>query len=443
MTEAARAVADLAARIRSAGITVGTAQVIDAALAVTLFEAGEVGAAPAALVAIFASSRDEAEVVRPIVERWLAGRPAPADLELGIAVPAGPSPGRPEEATGEPDDAAADDATGEVGVEPGDRAAAAPGAGEASGPRGGERATGDDDDGEPPLDDEEPPRPSPWSAVEILHRRRFDAYTEDDLARAAAYLAALPPLLPQRQLRRLRAAPRGSTLDLRRTLSASVRMQGEPLVRSYRARTTGPRRVVILIDVSGSMERWTRPLLLFLHAVVRTSRHVEGFAFGTRLTRLTRALDVRDASAALARAADAVPDWSGGTLIGENLGAFNRLYGRRGATREAAVVIISDGWERGDTDRLRRELEELRRTAHSIVWANPLAGADGYQPLVAGLVAALDYVDVFLPSHDLAAIDSLVDIVRALPERRPAGRATGARPDARVRPGARSPQSLA
>lgn len=423
----AAAVADLAVRIRAAGVPVGTAQVLDAALALTVLEDAEAGAVPTALVAILAASGDETTIVRPVVERWFAGRLASGDIDLGIAVPKGSDPDAESVAGVELPDADEDDTSGEGTTEP-------------RGGPAGEAATDADADAAPqavgaedPADtgdedgDDEPPRSSPWSAVEILRYRRFDAYTGDDLDHAAAYLAALPALLPRRQLRRLRTAPRGSTLDLRRTLAASVRLQGEPLRRFYRDRTTAPRRVIVLVDISGSMERWTRPLLLFLHAVVRASRHVEGFAFGTRLTRLTRALDVRDPSVALLRAADAVPDWSGGTLIGENLEAFNRIHGRRGATREAAVVIVSDGWERGDTDRLRRAMQELRRSAHSIVWVNPLAGTDGYRPLVAGLVTALDYVDVFLPGHDLAAIDSLVAILRALPEHRPTRRPEGVR----------------
>jgi uncharacterized protein with von Willebrand factor type A (vWA) domain len=159
------------------------------------------------------------------------------------------------------------------------------------------------------------------------------------------------------------------------------------------------------------MEPYARALVLFLQAAVSTGRHVEAFTFGTRLTRLTPYLDGRDPERALERAARAVPDWAGGTRIGEALHAFNDLYARRGMTRGAIVTIASDGWERGDVGLLRQEMARLRRRSRAVVWVNPLKGTEGYEPLAAGMAAALPYCDVFLPGHNLAALESLADAI--------------------------------
>src|SRR5262249_8795917 len=223
---------------------------------------------------------------------------------------------------------------------------------------------------------------------------------------------------PRRRSFRLEPAHDGRALDTRRTLRSAMRTEGHPLERAWRREKLVARRLAFLVDVSGAMEPYARAMVLFLQAAVRSGRHVEAFTFGTRLTRLTPHLVGRDPDRALRDAARAVPDWAGGTRIGENLKAFNDIWGRRGLTRGVIVVIASDGWERGDPALLGSEMARLRRRAHAVVWVNPLAATAGYRPLVAGMQAALPSIDVFLPGHDLASLEALANVLENLPERR-------------------------
>jgi hypothetical protein len=170
--------------------------------------------------------------------------------------------------------------------------------------------------------------------------------------------------------------------------------------------------VVLLCDVSGSMEPYSRALLRFLHAAVVGRGQIEAFALGTRLTRITRELTSRDPDAALAKAARAVPDWSGGTRLGEGLRAFNTEWGVRGMARGAVVVILSDGWDRGDPSVLREQMERLSRVAWKVVWVNPLKASPGYAPLAAGMAAALPYVDEFVEGHSLDSLERLAEVIR-------------------------------
>jgi uncharacterized protein with von Willebrand factor type A (vWA) domain len=195
-----------------------------------------------------------------------------------------------------------------------------------------------------------------------------------------------------------------------------MRTGGVPIERAWREPKLVPRKLVYLVDVSGSMEPYARAMVMFLQAAVRAGRHVEAFTFGTRLTRLTPHLAGRDPDRALANAARAVPDWAGGTRIGENLKAFNDVWGRRGLTRGAIVVIASDGWERGDPTLLAEQMRRLHLAAHRVVWTNPLAGGEGYRPLVAGMQAALPYVDDFLPGHNLRALETLAEVLEEIDE---------------------------
>jgi uncharacterized protein with von Willebrand factor type A (vWA) domain len=226
----------------------------------------------------------------------------------------------------------------------------------------------------------------------------------------------LATVRPQRRSRRLRSHPRGRQLDLRRLARRSLATAGEPIARSFRRRVDVSRRLVILCDISGSMEAYTRGLLLFMHAAVEAGR-VEVFAFGTRLTRLTAALRTRDPEQALEAAAEAVVDWASGTLIGASLKRFNDEWGRRAFSRGAIVVIISDGWERQDPALVRREMARLARTAYAVVWVNPLKGNIDYEPLSAGMRAALPHVDRFLPGHNVASLEDLAQTLSAIDRR--------------------------
>ena len=198
---------------------------------------------------------------------------------------------------------------------------------------------------------------------------------------------------------------------------ASLATGGDPLERPYRARVERNRKLVLICDVSGSMERYSRALLLFLHAAHGSGRGVETFAFGTRLTRLTPELEARDPEAALDAASARVVDWSGGTRIGASLKHFNDLWGRRALTRGAVVVILSDGWERDDAALVGREMARLARQAFAVVWVNPLKGHPEFQPLAGGMQAALPYIDRFLPGHDVASLEELAAALAGIERR--------------------------
>jgi len=251
-----------------------------------------------------------------------------------------------------------------------------------------------------------------YSRAEVLQHRDFALYTgaeHDEAKRLMSDLRFAGSLRPSRRQRPVSRA-RGRT-DLRRTVRRSLRSGGEPTPRAVRAPTTRPRRIVLLCDVSGSMEPYARAMLRFLHVAVVGRGRVEAFALGTRLTRLTRELSGRDPDAALAAAADRVVDWSGGTRLGDGLRAFNDRWGVRGMARGATVVILSDGWDRGDPEVLGSEMARLARVAHRIVWVNPLKATPEYAPLARGMAAALPYVDDFVEGHSLAALDELVQVI--------------------------------
>ena len=255
-----------------------------------------------------------------------------------------------------------------------------------------------------------------WSATEILRHRDFAAMTDEEFAQARALMRKLASVRPRRRSRRTRSHPRGDQLDLRRLARRSLATGGEAITRSFRRRIEVSRRVVLLCDISGSMESYTRALLLFMHAAVDAGR-VEVFAFGTRLTRLTGALRTRDPERALEAAATTVVDWASGTLIGASLKTFNDDWGRRAFSRGAVVVIVSDGWERQDPELVGREMARLARCAFAVVWVSPLKGHMDYQPLSAGMRAALPHLDRFLPGHNIASLENLADTLSAIDRR--------------------------
>lgn len=255
------------------------------------------------------------------------------------------------------------------------------------------------------------------SAQEQLRDADFADLTGDELRRVRELITRIARTRPSRRSRRRTSDPRGDRLDVRRMIRRSLRTGGDPVERPYRARKDVPRKLVVLCDVSGSMDSYAHALLLFLHAVVGSGRGVEAFAFGTRLSRLTPDLATRDPDAALARCAEAVVDWGSGTRIGASLREFNEVYGRRGLSRGAIVVIVSDGWEREDPELVGREMARLARTAYAVVWVNPLKGNPEYQPLAGGMRAALPYVDRFLPGHNLRSLEELATVLAGIERR--------------------------
>jgi uncharacterized protein with von Willebrand factor type A (vWA) domain len=253
-----------------------------------------------------------------------------------------------------------------------------------------------------------------YSAVEVLRRRDLSALTPAEWAEAERLISALgvtSELRPSRRTRPSRRA-RGHP-DLRATLRLNMRTGGVPIRRSWRSPVERPRRLVLLLDVSGSMEPYARGLARFAHAAVmaRRSGRVEVFTLGTRLTRITRELARRDPDRALTEAAESVSDWSGGTRLGASLQEFNGEWGVRGVARGAVVVICSDGWDRGDPLLIGSEMRRLALVARRIVWVNPLKASPGYAPLARGMAAALPYVDQFVEGHAVSSLERLAEII--------------------------------
>ncbi len=251
------------------------------------------------------------------------------------------------------------------------------------------------------------------SNEELLREKRFDALTPHELAHLYQLMARLQVATPTRRTRRAEKYRHGARIDLRRTLRGSMRTGGDPIRLRRRRRRVLPRRMVVLCDISGSMEPYARTYLQFLTCAAGSARNAEAFVFATRLTRLTRALRSRNPERAIQNAAAAAPDWSSGTRIGDALKTFNDRHGRRGLARGAVVVILSDGWERGDPALVGREMERLARLAHRIVWVNPRAAADGFVPRAGGMAAALPYCDALVSGHSLGALDVVIEAIGA------------------------------
>jgi uncharacterized protein with von Willebrand factor type A (vWA) domain len=251
------------------------------------------------------------------------------------------------------------------------------------------------------------PVPLP-SDDEVLAEKRFDALEPDELARLYQLMSRLRLETPQRRTRRYERGRHGQRLDLRRTLRRSLRTGGEPLQLARRHRRVVRRRLVLLCDISGSMEPYARAYLQFLTSAAGSDRRAEAFVFATRLTRLTRALASRNPERAIQRAAETAPDWSSGTRIGDALKAFNDRHGRRGLARGAVVVIISDGWERGDPAVVGRQMERLARLAHRIVWVNPRVSAERFSVQTGGMMAALPHCDALVSGHSFKALGEVV-----------------------------------
>jgi uncharacterized protein with von Willebrand factor type A (vWA) domain len=252
------------------------------------------------------------------------------------------------------------------------------------------------------------------SPVETLRRKDFAGCTERELAEIARLMARLRVRAPVRRTRRRRPARSGDP-DLRRTLRRAMRTGGEPIERAWRRRRVQRRRLLLILDVSGSMSTYSRALALFAHASLRAGPgDWEAFAFGTRLTRMTRALSVADADVAIRAAAAEVADWDGGTRIGASIRRLLDEHGRTRVVRGATCVILSDGLDVGDPELLGEQMARLSRLAHRVVWLNPLKGNDAYEPLARGMAAALPHVDVFRPGHNLQSLEEVADVIARL-----------------------------
>ncbi len=271
---------------------------------------------------------------------------------------------------------------------------------------------GADNDGERHTErDESEQHALNYSAWEVLRRKDFAEFTSEEIAQAKQMLADMSWSPERRRTRRFTPSASGRHIDMRRSMRHAFRNQGEVLRLKRKVPDSRLRQVTILCDISGSMERYSRMLLHFMHVFSGSGRQVETFVFGTRLTRITRTLRHRDIDDAVAGVASKVNDWAGGTRIGEALKAFNFQWARRVLRSGAVVLIISDGWDRGDIPLLHCEMQRLARSCRRLVWLNPLLGQQDYQPLTRGMQAALPYIDDFLPVHNLASLQELGKIL--------------------------------
>lgn len=274
-------------------------------------------------------------------------------------------------------------------------------------------------------DDEQEPiveRVYTYSAREVLRQKDFGDLTPTEMTEIQSLMKKMTWELEQRRTRRKSPASNGVYLDMRRTLRQNMRYGGQPMQLTWRSRRLKRRPLVVISDISGSMERYSRVLLKFIYAISNGLDNVEAFVFSTRLTHITRQLKHRDIDMALNEASSAIHDWAGGTRIGDALKTFNYEWGRRVLGQGAIVLIISDGWDRGDIDLLAHEMRRLQLSCHRLIWLNPLLGMENYEPLTRGIQAALPHIDDFLPVHNLASLEQLGQLLERLSEHRPVRR---------------------
>lgn len=278
-------------------------------------------------------------------------------------------------------------------------------------------------------DDEDNPQGTAYSAIEVLRRKDFESFSWDEVQEAKKLMAEMRWHLGMRETRRKAPARRGSSPDMRRIVRRNLKYGAELLELTWRKTRQKPRPLVIICDISGSMSLYSRLLLHFVHTISNGLLNVEAFVFGTRLTRITRQLKRRDVDDAVRDVSKSVQDWSGGTRIGDALHSFNQHWARRVLGRGAVVLIISDGWDRGDSGTLAVEMDRLQHSSHRLIWLNPLLGSPEYRPLTIGMKTALPYIDNFLPAHNLNSLIHLGNVLNTIDESRPL-RSVGARKQA-------------
>ncbi len=261
-----------------------------------------------------------------------------------------------------------------------------------------------------------------FSAREVLRKKDFSQFSSEEINEARRMIEAMTWRLGTRKTRRLEKATNGEYIDYRRTLRAAMKHRGVPLELRRRRRKDRMRPLILICDISGSMDRYSRLLLRFVHALEHGLDTVEVFVFSTRLTRITRELRKRDVDSAIEQVVKSVDDWSGGTRIGEAIKTFNFKWARRVLRSGATVIMISDGWDRGDPLLLSKEMSRLQRSCRRLIWLNPLLGAPGYQPLTQGIRAALPFVDAFLPIHNLESLEALARLLGDMDDQPPVRR---------------------
>lgn len=282
------------------------------------------------------------------------------------------------------------------------------------------------DEDEESEDDLGDPQGTAYSAIERLRKKDFENFTWDEVQEAKRLMAEMHWNLGQRSTRRKKPARNGSYPDMRRIVRRNLKHGGELIELTWREIKHKPRPLVIICDISGSMSLYSRLLLHFIHTISNGLLNVEAFVFGTRLTRITRQLKRRDVDDAVRDVSKSVQDWSGGTRIGDAIHQFNNKWAKRVLGRGAVVLIISDGWDRGEAGVLRAEMDRLQHSCHRLIWLNPLLGSPDYRPLTIGMKTALPFIDNFLPSHNLDSLISLGNLLSTIDDSRP-DRSAGAR----------------
>lgn len=277
----------------------------------------------------------------------------------------------------------------------------------------------DEKTGDPDDDDTATPQGLAYSALEALRKKDFESFTWDEVQEAKRLMAEMRWHLGIRPTRRKRPSRRGSYPDMRRIVRRNLKYGAELLELTWRETKYKPRPLVIICDISGSMSLYSRLLLHFIHTISNGLLNVESFVFGTRLTRITRQLKKRDVDDAVRDVSKNVQDWSGGTRIGDALHFFNQKWARRVLGRGAVVLIISDGWDRGDASVLEVEMDRLQHSCHRLIWLNPLLGSPEYRPLTIGMKTALPYIDDFLPAHNLDSLIHLGNLLGTVGDSRP------------------------
>jgi hypothetical protein len=278
-------------------------------------------------------------------------------------------------------------------------------------------------------DEDENPQGTAYSAIEVLRKKDFESFSWEEVQEAKKLMSEMRWHLGMRETHRKAPARRGTLPDMRRIVRRNLKYGAELLELTWRETRQKPRPLVIICDISGSMSLYSRLLLHFVHTISNGLMHVEAFVFGTRLTRITRQVKRRDVDDAVHDVAKSVQDWSGGTRIGDALHGFNQHWARRVLGRGAVVLIISDGWDRGESNTLAIEMDRLQHSSHRLIWLNPLLGSPDYRPLTIGMKTALPYIDNFLPAHNLDSLINLGNMLNTIDESRPI-RSPGARKQA-------------
>ncbi len=387
--------------LRRAGLPIDLGAAIDFSRALTLVHIGDREEVKAAGATIFIRRHDDLEIYDRVFEQFWRARYQPMAIsDLTQLVPATPD-----------QDPGADADSADGSRRPGGQPRQSPLAPSPSGEDADDR----------PLDGIIV-APDAYSHGELIRHKEFERMSQAELRDAERLIDLLKPRLEERRTRRQELHDHGAILAPRAMFRRNLATGGDFVTWIWRRRTTRPRPLVVLCDISGSMERQSRLLLRFVQAISGSAVRAESFVFSTRLTRVTRILRDRDRDRALAKVSEAVSDWAGGTRIGESLRVFNQKWARRVLRSGAVVVIVSDGWDRGDPAVVGREMERLQRSCHRLVWLNPLAGAPGYQPLAAGMQAAFPYIDDFLPAGTVASLERLGRVLAGGTPGRPSGR---------------------